>query len=50
MSAALSTIVIESYHGCELLRNCLDSLLNSPLEKEIIVADHALPGGSLAPW
>ena len=46
MSAVISTIIV-NYNAGELLRNCVDSLLNCPLENEIIVVDNASTDGSL---
>ncbi len=46
MSAVLSTIVV-NYNAGPLLRRCVDSLLNCPLEIEIIVVDNASTDGSL---
>jgi len=47
MSAVLSTIIV-NYNAGEFLRGCVDSLLNCPLEIEIIVVDNASTDGSLA--
>jgi len=41
MSAIISTIIV-NYNAGELLRSRVDSLLNCPLEIEIIVVDAAL--------
>jgi len=46
MSAAISTIIV-NYNAGTLLRSCVDSLLNCPLEIEIIVVDNASRDGSL---
>jgi GT2 family glycosyltransferase len=46
MSAVISTIIV-NYNAGKLLRSCVDSLLNSPLEVEIIVVDNASSDGSL---
>jgi GT2 family glycosyltransferase len=46
MSAIISTIIV-NYNAGELLRSCVDSLLNCPLEIEIIVVDNASMDGSL---
>lgn len=46
MSAAISTIIV-NYNAGELLRSCVDSLLNCLLETEIIVVDNASSDGSL---
>jgi len=46
MSAVISTIIV-NYNAGELLRGCVDSLLNCPLEIEIIVVDNASKDGSL---
>ena len=46
MSAVISTIIV-NYDAGELLRSCVDSLLNCPLEIEIIVVDNASTDGSL---
>ena len=46
MSAVISTIIV-NYNAGELLRSCVDSLLNCPLEIEIIVVDNASTDGSL---
>ena len=46
MSAVISTIIV-NYNAGELLRSCVDSLLNCPLEIEIIVVDNASKDGSL---
>ncbi|HEY8038127.1 MAG TPA: glycosyltransferase [Methylobacter sp.] len=40
MSAVISTIIV-NYNAGELLRSCIDSVLNCPLEIEIIVVDNA---------
>jgi len=46
MSAVISTIIV-NFNAGELLRSCVDSLLNCPLEIEIIVVDNASTDGSL---
>lgn len=46
MNADISTIIV-NYNAGAFLRNCVDSLLNSPLEIEIIVVDNASTDGSL---
>lgn len=46
MSPALSTIIV-NYNAGALLRRCVDSLLDCPLEIEIIVVDNASEDGSL---
>ena len=46
MSAVISTIVV-NYNAGQWLRRCIDSLLNCPLEIEIIVVDNASSDGSL---
>ncbi|MDD5226721.1 MAG: glycosyltransferase, partial [Candidatus Omnitrophica bacterium] len=46
MSAILSAIIV-NYNAGELLRRCVDSLLNCPLEVEIIVVDNASADNSL---
>lgn len=46
MSAVISTIIV-NYNAGALLRSCVDSLLNCPLEIEIIVVDNASADGSL---
>lgn len=46
MSPVISTIIV-NYNAGELLRSCVDSLLNCPLEIEIIVVDNASRDGSL---
>lgn len=46
MSAIVSTIIV-NYNAGPLLRNCVDSLLNCPLEIEIIVVDNASKDSSL---
>ena len=46
MSVVISTIIV-NYNAGELLRGCVDSLLNCPLEIEIIVVDNASTDGSL---
>jgi GT2 family glycosyltransferase len=46
MSAVISTIVV-NYNAGDLLRSCVDSILNCPLEIEIIVVDNASTDGSL---
>jgi GT2 family glycosyltransferase len=46
MSTVISTIIV-NYNAGELLRTCVNSLLNCPLEIEIIVVDNASTDGSL---
>jgi len=46
MSTVISTIIV-NYNAGELLRSCVDSLVNCPLEIEIIVVDNASTDGSL---
>ncbi|MDO9268591.1 MAG: glycosyltransferase family 2 protein [Methylobacter sp.] len=46
MRVVISTIIV-NYNAGELLRSCVDSLLNCPLEIEIIVIDNASRDGSL---
>lgn len=46
MSATLTTIIV-NYNAGNLLRGCIDSLLQCPLEIEIIVVDNASIDGSL---
>ena len=46
MNTVISAIVV-NYNTGELLRSCVDSLLNCPLEIEIIVVDNASTDGSL---
>lgn len=46
MSAVISTIVV-NYNSGKWLRSCIDSLLNCPLEIEIIVVDNASTDTSL---
>lgn len=46
MSVVISTIIV-NYNAGELLRSCIDSVLNCPLEIEIIVVDNASTDGSL---
>lgn len=46
MSAVISTIIV-NYNAGDFLRRCIDSLLNCPLEIEIIVVDNASTDGSL---
>lgn len=46
MSAVISIIIV-NYNAGELLYGCVNSLLNSPLEIEIIVVDNASSDGSL---
>jgi GT2 family glycosyltransferase len=46
MSTVISAIIV-NYNAGELLRSCVDSLLNCPLEAEIIVVDNASEDGSL---
>src|SRR5450759_3166054 len=46
MSAVISTIIV-NYNAGGFLRSCVDSLLNCPLEVEIIVVDNASTDGSL---
>lgn len=45
-SKQISTIIV-NYNAGALLRNCIDSLLNCPLNIEIIVVDNASKDGSL---
>jgi len=40
-------VIVVNYNTGELLRSCVDSLLNCPLEIEIIVVDNASTDGSL---
>lgn len=47
MSAVISTIIV-NYNAGNLLRRCVDSLLNCPLLIEIIVVDNASTDDSLA--
>lgn len=47
MSAIISTIIV-NFNAGSFLRQCVDSLLNCPLEVEIIVVDNASTDGSLA--
>lgn len=47
MSSEISTIIV-NYNAGELLRNCVESLLNCPLKVEIIVVDNASTDESLA--
>ena len=46
MNAVISTIIV-NFNAGSFLRNCVDSLLNCPLEVEIIVVDNASTDGSL---
>ncbi len=46
MSPAISAIVV-NYNAGSLLSSCVDSLLNCPLEIEVIVVDNASTDGSL---
>lgn len=46
MNAVISTIIV-NYNAGELLRSCVDSLLNCPLEIEIIIVDNASTDDSL---
>ncbi|MEY3759963.1 MAG: hypothetical protein RIR39_1454 [Pseudomonadota bacterium] len=46
MSSVISTITV-NYNAGLLLQNCVDSLLNCPLEIEVIVVDNASTDGSL---
>ena len=46
MSAVISTIIV-NYNAAEFLRGCVDSLLNCPLETEVIVVDNASTDHSL---
>jgi GT2 family glycosyltransferase len=46
MSVVISTIIV-NYNAGELLRGCIDALLNCPLEIEIIVVDNASADDSL---
>lgn len=46
MIPAISTIIV-NYNAGALLRTCVDSLLNCPLEIEILVVDNASHDGSL---
>lgn len=46
MSAVISTIIV-NYNAGKLVRSCVDSLLNCPLEIEIIVVDNASTDNSL---
>ena len=46
MSAVISTIIV-NYNAGEFLRSCVDSLLNCPLETEVIVVDNASTDESL---
>jgi hypothetical protein len=46
MSGVVSTIIV-NYNAGKLLHSCVDSLLNCPLEIEIIVVDNASTDGSL---
>ncbi|WP_126455315.1 glycosyltransferase family 2 protein [Sulfuriflexus mobilis] len=46
MSAVVSIIIV-NYNAGEFLRDCVDSLLNCPLEIEIIVVDNASTDSSL---
>lgn len=46
MSTVISTIIV-NYNAGEFLRSCVDSLLNCPLETEVIVVDNASTDYSL---
>lgn len=46
MSTVISTIIV-NYNAGEFLRSCVDSLLNCPLETEVIVVDNASTDDSL---
>ena len=46
MNPVISTVVV-NYNAGELLRSCVDSLLNCPREIEVIVVDNASTDGSL---
>ena len=46
MSHTISTVIV-NYNAGELLRGCVDSLLNCPREVEVIVVDNASTDGSL---
>ena len=46
MSTVISTIIV-NYNAGEFLRSCVDSLLNCPLETEVIVVDNASTDHSL---
>jgi GT2 family glycosyltransferase len=46
MSTIISTIIV-NYNAGALLRNCVDSLLNCPLEIKVIVVDNASADDSL---
>lgn len=46
MSPVIATIIV-NYNAGALLRSCVDSLLNCPIEIEIIVVDNASTDGSL---
>lgn len=46
MSAVISAIIV-NYNAGEFLRSCVDSLLNCPLETEVIVVDNASTDRSL---
>ena len=46
MSVVISTIIV-NYNAGEFLRSCVDSLLNCPLETEVIVVDNASTDHSL---
>lgn len=46
MNAVISVIIV-NYNAGELLRRCVDSLVNCPLESEVIVVDNASSDGSL---
>jgi GT2 family glycosyltransferase len=46
MNATISTIIV-NYNAGKLLRDCVDSILNCPLEIEIIVVDNLSTDGSL---
>ena len=41
MSAVITAIIV-NYNAGELLRSCVDSLLNCPLEIEIIIIDKVI--------
>jgi hypothetical protein len=47
MTAQISAIVV-NYNAGGLLRNCVDSLLNCPLDVEVIVVDNASTDASLS--
>jgi len=46
MTTVISTIIV-NYNSGSFLRNCVDSLINCPLEIEIIIVDNASTDGSL---